>query len=103
MKGAMAATTTAWRADLDALAFRFAGHDGWCLVHRQAFRALIGREAGTEDCLAFFEAQASAFAAAAAAKVARAGLAADANLHLTSRDVKRARRRDEAGNGGRDP
>jgi hypothetical protein len=80
----------AWRPDIDSLAFRPAGHGGLCLVHRGAFRTLIGGAPSGEDCLAYFARHAAGFAAAAASKIARRGLAHDANFHLTSRDVLRA-------------
>ncbi len=79
-----------WRAPIDALAFQPPDHGGWCTVHRLAFRALLGRNGEPADCLAHFAAHRPAFERAAAAKIARRGLAAAANLHLTSRDVARA-------------
>lgn len=82
----------AWRADIDALAFRPDGHDGICMVHRHAFRTLLGRYPSPEDCAAYFQEYRVAFQAAASAKVARAGVAVDANFHLTSRDLARAMR-----------
>ena len=33
-----------WRDDIDAVAFRPAGGESFCLVHRLAFRTLIGRQ-----------------------------------------------------------
>jgi hypothetical protein len=82
-------TTATWRADLDTLAFKVAGHEGWCMVHRLAFRTLIGRDPDAEACTAFHRANAGAFAAAALLKIARKRLPSDASLHLTSRDVAR--------------
>jgi hypothetical protein len=79
-----------WRAEIDALVFRPAGHGGWCAVHRLAFRALLGkREPAPEDCLAYAAANRAAFEAAAAGKIARRGYDVAASLHLTSRDVAR--------------
>jgi hypothetical protein len=80
-----------WRDDIDSLAFRPAGHVGVCVVHRRALRSLTGQDSGKEETLAFYRAEAATFQAAAAAKIERAGLAAGANLHLTSRDLRRAR------------
>jgi hypothetical protein len=80
----------AWRNDIDALAFGPEGHAGICTVHRLAFRTLLGRLPAPEDCIAFFRANEAAFQAAAGAKIARRGLAAGANFHLTSRDVAAA-------------
>lgn len=79
-----------WRTAIDALAFRPPGHDGFCAVHRLAFRALLGRTGMPADCLAYFTAHRPAFERAAAEKIARRGLDSLANLHLTSRDVVRA-------------
>lgn len=86
---------TLWRPAIDALVFQPPGHQGFCAVHRLAFRALLGRAAlgqpgRPEECLAFFAAHRSAFERAAAAKIQRRGLGVAASLHLTSRDVARA-------------
>lgn len=86
----MTGADLSWRADIDALVFRPAGHGGWCAVHRLAFRALLGRREPTpEDCLAHAAAHRAAFEAAAAGKIARRGYDAAASLHLTSRDIAR--------------
>ncbi|MCY1664255.1 hypothetical protein [Rhizobium sp. SL86] len=37
-----AGSSAEWREDLDALQFPVPGHDAHCLVHRLAFRALVG-------------------------------------------------------------
>jgi hypothetical protein len=79
-----------WRADVEALAFRPDGHEGVCLVHRHAFRTLLRRMPSPEECTAYFNDHKAVFQAAASAKVARAGVALDANFHLTSRDLDRA-------------
>jgi hypothetical protein len=83
-------TSVMWRADVDALSFRPEGHIGACMVHRHAFRTLLKQMPTPEACAAFFRAQEAAFHFAARAKIARANLALDANLHLTSRDLARA-------------
>lgn len=80
-----------WRGEIDALVFRPLGHEGICAVHRLAFRALLGRTGAPADCLAYFAAHRPAFEGAAAAKIASRGLGRGASLHLTSRDVARAR------------
>jgi hypothetical protein len=85
----------AWCHAADALEFQPAGHGAGCLVHRRAFRVLLGRASTGEepqaaDCLAFYGRNAAAFEAAAADKIARRGLAPAARFHLTSRDVRRA-------------
>ena len=79
-----------WRSDLDSLSFQPRGHAGQCLVHRRAFRTILGFNPTPADCDTCFLQQRPAFEAAAAAKIARAVLAADANFHLTSRDILRA-------------
>jgi hypothetical protein len=78
-----------WRDDVDALAFRPDGHDGLCLVHRHAFRTLLRAMPRPEQCEDFFAAHRDAFQAAARAKLLRAKIAAGANFHLTSRDLRR--------------
>jgi hypothetical protein len=82
--------SSTWRSDLDSLSFQPEGHAGQCLVHRRAFRTILGFNPTPADCAACFLQQQSAFRAAAAAKIGRAALAADANFHLTSRDILRA-------------
>jgi hypothetical protein len=79
-----------WHATADSLRFRPSGHEGFCFVHRLAFRTLIGRDSSPDECQAFFAREAPAFQAAAARKMAERGLPSDANFHLTSRDVLRA-------------
>ncbi|PWC32795.1 DUF1488 family protein [Azospirillum sp. TSO35-2] len=84
----MTADGLLWRAEIDALVFRPAGHGGWCAVHRLAFRALLGRrEPAPEDCLAYAADHRGALEAAAAGKIARRGYDVAASLHLTSRDI----------------
>ena len=73
-----------WRNDIDALEFRPAGSLRLCMVHRLAFRTLIGRLPEKEDCLAWFAAHRQAFETAASVKMARGGAG---NFHLTSRDI----------------
>jgi hypothetical protein len=78
-----------WRADIDALMFAVPERSAWCAVHRLALRTLLGFEPSADDCLAYFQATAPAFRAAAAAKIANRQVAAGANFHLTSRDIAR--------------
>jgi hypothetical protein len=85
-----AGNASRWRSDVDALSFRPQGHGGICMVHRHAFRTLLRRMPSPEECAALFQAEAPAFHVAALAKIARAKIAPDANLHLTSRDIARA-------------
>lgn len=79
-----------WRDDIDSLAFRPTGHGGICVVHRLAFRTLLGTAAATPACLAYFDACSDLFQRAAADKIARRGLAADGVFHLNSRDIRRS-------------
>ena len=79
-----------WRSDLDSLSFRPRGHAGQCLIHRRAFRTILGFNPTPADCAACFLQRRPAFEAAAAAKIVRATLGANANFHLASRDVLRA-------------
>jgi hypothetical protein len=81
-----------WRADIESLAFRPAGHDGFCVVHRRAFETLLGHVASAEECTAYLRACEDSFQRAATVKIAQAGLGAQENFHLTSRDIARAPR-----------
>ncbi|MFD2263947.1 hypothetical protein ACFSM5_13680 [Lacibacterium aquatile] len=76
-----------WRDDIDSLAFSIEGHGGICVIHRRALRTLIGHLPEPQEALDFFENRRAAFEVAARAKILRAGLAFEANFHLTSRDV----------------
>ena len=81
--------TALWRADLDALQFD-AGEGRSCMMHRLAFRALLGKRSPLpEQCLDYFNANTELFARAAEQKIARAGGCAG-NFHITSRDVQGA-------------
>jgi hypothetical protein len=83
-------TPSTWRADLDSLSFQPRGHAGHCLIHRRAFKTILGFNPTPDDCAACFQQRQAAFQAAAAAKIDRAALTVDANFHLTSRDILRA-------------
>lgn len=81
--------TVLWREDIDALQFD-AGEGRLCMMHRLAFRALIGERSPLPvQCLAYFKANTVLFARAAEQKIARAGGCAG-NFHITSRDVQGA-------------
>ena len=79
-----------WREDIDSLAFRPEGHNGLCVVHRLAFRALVGARLSPEICLAYFRENRARFNDAARAKASLKGLTPHSNFHLTSRDLRRA-------------
>ena len=78
-----------WRPDINSLSFQPRGHTGQCVVHRRAFATILGFDPTPDDCTACFQQRLSTFEAAAVAKISRAALAADANFHLTSRDILR--------------
>jgi hypothetical protein len=78
-----------WRSDIDALAFPVGAHAASCMVHRRAFRTLLGFDPAPADCLRHFSEHEHAFRSAAAAKIAQNQLLAGTNLHLTSRDIAR--------------
>ncbi|MGO3928176.1 hypothetical protein NP284_07670 [Rhodopseudomonas pseudopalustris] len=82
-----------WREDVEALAFRFGGRDGFCVVHRHAFRTLLRRLPSEKDCSEFFIGHRETFEAAACAKVLRAKITDFDNFHITSRDVLRQMRK----------
>ena len=79
----------AWRSDIEALAFQPDGQHGFCMVHRRAFRTLLGFNPSPAECEAFFHANQTAFEAAASVKMADNKSASTMNFHLTSRDVAR--------------
>lgn len=107
--GAVTQAGTLWRDDLDALEFAVPGHGGVCLVHRRAFRALVGGSAARDTpaapdrdtCLALFDRETLAFCAAAQAKILRQSIPQGKNLHLNSRDIRRAMTGDDGGTTGR--
>jgi hypothetical protein len=80
---------TAWRHDIEALAFEPDDHHGLCMVHRRAFRTLLRSCPEPGDCEVFFRTHERAFRTAASAKILRADVARGMNFHLTSRDVAR--------------
>lgn len=84
------APAATWRGDIDALQFTAAGHGGICMIHRLAFRSLVGRMPERADCLAYFSAHAENFAAAARQKIAAQAVPPGRNFHLNSRDIRRA-------------
>jgi len=90
MTGQKSGSACEWRQDLDSVIFTPAGHAGYCAVHRLAFRAPIGCEGDPAACLAFFTAHSAAFDSAAQDKIRRRSLPEHANLHLNSRDIRRA-------------
>jgi hypothetical protein len=116
-----AGSTAEWREDLDALQFFVPGHDAHCLVHRHAFRALVAHRVvgsvahdtveaspqsrpATPDrtaCLTLFAQTTVAFHAAARAKILRQAIPAGKNLHLNSRDIRRALEGEAGGTAGR--
>ena len=78
-----------WREDIDSLAFIPGWHAGQCVVHRLAFRVLVGPSPTPGTCMTFFLDHRSIFDEAARAKAALKRLPLDANFHLTSRDLRR--------------
>jgi hypothetical protein len=78
-----------WRDDIDALVFAPDGHQGFCMVHRRAFRTLQRFSAVPAECKAYFCAHERAFRAAASLKIAQKKVDRGANFHLTSRDIAR--------------
>lgn len=78
-----------WREEIDSLAFVPPDHGGQCVIHRRAFRALLGVEPDAQACRDYFERHADSFKRAAAEKIRRAELPVDANFHLNSRNIAR--------------
>lgn len=82
-------TKAEWRDDLDALQFAAGTGGALCMIHRLAFRSLIGREPQKQDCIEWYDHNAAVFQAAAIDKMTRLNLPKDRNLHIDSRDVSR--------------
>ncbi|MTV14735.1 MULTISPECIES: hypothetical protein [Bradyrhizobium] len=78
-----------WRTDIASLVFPVPDHRAICVVHRGAFRTLLGAEPVPEACIDYFERYEDAFKAAARAKIERKRILPGTNLHLTSRDITR--------------
>lgn len=78
-----------WRSHIDALAFQPEGRQEYCVVHRRAFRTLLGFSPTPQECESFFCANRAAFEAAASAKIGDGKVVRGLNFHLTSRDVAR--------------
>jgi hypothetical protein len=78
-----------WRSDIDSLAFRPSGHSGICVIHRRAFRTLLGCNPSPQQSVDFYLTHRDAFEAAARAKLAAKAIRETENFHLTSRDVRR--------------
>jgi hypothetical protein len=89
MSGATMSILVTWRRDIEAFAFQPAGRQGYCMIHRRAFRTLLGFTPTPGDCETYFRANVDAFEAAADVKIREKNIAHDLNFHLTSRDVAR--------------
>ena len=83
----MSSAVAQWREDLDALQFFVMAKGSLCVVHRLAFRRLLGFTPSRDDCLAYFAIHATAFDAAALAKINRESTPFGFRFHLTSRDI----------------
>ena len=94
-------TAAAWRDDLDALQFCLPEHGGLCLVHRLAFRTFVGSKPARDTCLGFFLEHEAAFLSAARLKIARQAIEPGRNLHLNSRDIRRAINGETSGGAGK--
>lgn len=81
--------TVLWRDDIDSLAFRPEGHEGWCVMHRRAFRTLLGFEPTPQDCMDYFNNERQTFQQAAREKIRLASIVSESNFHLNSRDIQR--------------
>jgi hypothetical protein len=72
------------------LSFQPPEHTGECLVHRGAFRTLLGFDPSPADCEQWFTNHRTAIYQAAAEKISRVSLHIQDRFHLTSRDIIRA-------------
>ena len=78
-----------WRDDQTSVQFVPEGHRGYCVIHRLAFRTLLGFAPTQTDCLLYFDSQPDVFHKAAHEKIARRALPESGNFHLNSRDIRR--------------
>ncbi|MFH0295734.1 hypothetical protein AAFX91_00635 [Bradyrhizobium sp. 31Argb] len=78
-----------WRSDIDSSAFRPTGHMGICVMHRRAFRTLLGYTPSPRQCIDFYLIHRDSFEAAAHAKLIARSIRETENFHLTSRDIRR--------------
>jgi hypothetical protein len=78
-----------WRDEIDSLAFRPDGHEGWCVIHRRAFRTLLGFDPTPQDCMGYFDRERPAFQQAALKKIRISSIESETNLHLNSRNIRR--------------
>lgn len=85
----MTSSKADWNSNTEALAFQPDGHQEYCMIHRRAFRTLLGFTPTPEDCELFFFANRDAFQEAARTKILTKKIAPGLNFHLTSRDVCR--------------
>ena len=96
-------TKAEWRDDLDALQFAAGDGGASCMIHRLAFRRLIGREPDKQLCLDWYNDKVAVFQAAAIDKMTRLNLPKDRNLHIDSRDVSRQMMASNATDGQANP
>ena len=80
-----------WNTAADALAFgvELGEYRGVVQVGRAVFRRLLGRSVTPETCLAAYHLERTRFERAAEQKLRRRELAADGNVELTLRDLRR--------------
>lgn len=78
-----------WAAEADAVRFS-APNGGSCLIHRLAFRALLGRDPRVAECVDFVNLNIEAISAAAATRLSSAKIGRGINFHLNSRQIRRA-------------
>jgi hypothetical protein len=78
-----------WRPDLDALQFH-AGNGSLCVVHRLAFRVLLGKVPKPAECLEYVRANPAVFAAAARRRLDAERETGRRSFHLNSRHIRRS-------------
>lgn len=79
----------AWRPDLDALQFP-AGNGSTCVVHRLAFKVLLGKVPEASECLDYVRANPAPFAAAARRRLNEESGIGRRSFHLNSRHIRRS-------------
>jgi len=77
-----------WRTDIESLVFPIRDQAATCVVHRGAFRTLLGAEPTPQACLTYFEEFEDAFRAAASLKMTRKYIPVGTNLHLSSNESR---------------
>jgi hypothetical protein len=83
-----------WNESEEAVEFevRFGGYEGKVFVPRRVFHGLIKARPTAEQCLEYFHLNRTNFERIAEQKIRARQLDADANIHISARDLRNFRR-----------